>query len=457
MAKAKKDATGKAITGEDFEGPILNGQPDVILQMLADGASPDTPFRHGMTPLQYLVQRPTKKAAEIAEILIKAGANIEVTHSGSVTPLMRAAKNGIVPLVKVLLASGADPKRKDDTNCTAMFYAADCESSTGAECVRLLLHAGLDPNEKWIHPKAGVMGGTPIVRAGRDAKPDTLRVLIEAGADVNVIGYWSWATALTSAISEKRADNVAVLLEAGADPHLRIPADHPNEAFAGKTAFELAEKMKLKKIVELLEAADSSKRGSTQGTKSGSKSPKPQPADIPSVWKRLEKAVKAVAPEVHRSLLKGAPDANILALEKHLKVELPDELKESYRIHNGQKHGEDGLIPASMMEDEYVLLSLDELKTEWSNWKKLTDDGEFKNSESTPDTGIRNDWWNPGWIPFAWDGGGNSLCVDLAPAKGGTVGQVILMDHESSDRPKIAASLAAFLEDVAADWEEKTE
>jgi len=46
---------------------------------------------------------------------------------------------------------------------------------------------------------------------------------------------------------------------------------------------------------------------------------------------------------------------------------------------------------------------------------------------------------------FASDGGGDSLCLDLAPAEGGTVGQVIAMSHETGDRPVLAKSFAEFL------------
>jgi cell wall assembly regulator SMI1 len=47
---------------------------------------------------------------------------------------------------------------------------------------------------------------------------------------------------------------------------------------------------------------------------------------------------------------------------------------------------------------------------------------------------VRDDWWNPRWIPFTHDGGGNHLCLDLDPAEGGAVGQVISMWHDSGER-----------------------
>jgi cell wall assembly regulator SMI1 len=43
---------------------------------------------------------------------------------------------------------------------------------------------------------------------------------------------------------------------------------------------------------------------------------------------------------------------------------------------------------------------------------------------------IRPVWWHRRWIPFGEDSAGNLCCLDLAPASGGTVGQIIDWDHE---------------------------
>ncbi len=38
---------------------------------------------------------------------------------------------------------------------------------------------------------------------------------------------------------------------------------------------------------------------------------------------------------------------------------------------------------------------------------------------------IINKWWSPSWVPFAMNGGGDLLCIDLSPGKKGIKGQVI--------------------------------
>ena len=64
-----------------------------------------------------------------------------------------------------------------------------------------------------------------------------------------------------------------------------------------------------------------------------------------------------------------------------------------------------------------------------------------------------DEWWRLGWIPFCGDGGGNHLCVDVDPARGGNPGQVISMWHDDGARALIARSLTDFIEILARDAE----
>lgn len=251
-SRVPKKAASK-FAGEAFLEPILKGRPREVEDLLAAGISPNALLESGWTPLQFLVDRRSKKATQIARLLLDAGAKVDARPKWKRTALMMAAENGLAEIVQALLAAGADPKLLDSDNTTALFYAVGCSHPEAADCLRMLLAAGLDPNEKWI-PRPGVLGGTPIVKAAENLTPEALRVLLDAGADPNVIGMFNWATALTSAIGEKKLDNIALLLEAGADPHLPIPATHPDRDLAGKTAIEIAREMKVQKIIELLEA-----------------------------------------------------------------------------------------------------------------------------------------------------------------------------------------------------------
>lgn len=58
---------------------------------------------------------------------------------------------------------------------------------------------------------------------------------------------------------------------------------------------------------------------------------------------------------------------------------------------------------------------------------------------------LRNKFWHSGWLPFAGDGGGNLICIDLDPAPGGRRGQVFYWDSITGPQAPVARSFLAFL------------
>lgn len=73
---------------------------------------------------------------EVADFLIKAGADIEL---GASTPLMEAAQEGHLDLVRYLLESNADVQAQTQTGDTALTYA--CENGH-TDVADLLLQFG---------------------------------------------------------------------------------------------------------------------------------------------------------------------------------------------------------------------------------------------------------------------------------------------------------------------------
>jgi cell wall assembly regulator SMI1 len=282
-----------------------------------------------------------------------------------------------------------------------------------------------------------------LVGAARQGSPQMIEMLAASGADVNEVSRWG--TALILAAHSKRVDTTEALLRVGADPHLRLPADHRN--YPGQSALDVAKKEKASKVVAILEAALSG-RGLTAG-------PPELTDDVPALWKRIDTALKANR-AVKPSLQKPATEAQIAKSEAAIGITFPPALRASYRIHNGQKSEADCLFPEELfgLDGPFSLLSLDEIVNEWQTWKRLLDAGEFKKRKGNPDAGIRSDWWNPNWISFANDGGGDSLCIDLAPARGGAVGQVILHRHDDPSRSKIAGNFRELLPLLADNLEE---
>ncbi len=160
-------------------------------------------------------------------------------------------------------------------------------------------------------------------------------------------------------------------------------------------------------------------------------------------WNRIVAWCERYAPEVLAGLNPGATDAQIAEAEAHLGVAFPDDLRELYRLHDGQNSDS----PSPLPPGEW--LSLMRLCGEWDAWEGLRRDGDFDGSESVPDAGIQSGWWNAGWIPLTYDGGGNHYCADLHPTDAGTVGQIITMWHDEGSRNLVAPSLTAWLEQVA--------
>ena len=164
--------------------------------------------------------------------------------------------------------------------------------------------------------------------------------------------------------------------------------------------------------------------------------------EVEFIWERITTQLKTLAPELHKSLQKGASEKQILKLEKQLGVQLPQDYRRFLTLCNGLK-------PNSEVEFyDGELLSSSEVYRQAKIWKDLLEDGDFEDISSEPDKGIRNDWWNLKWIPFTHDGGGNHLCLDLDPAKGGKVGQVITMWHDSEGREVMYSSFTAWLKHI---------
>ena len=130
-----------------------------------------------------------------------------------------------------------------------------------------------------------------------------------------------------------------------------------------------------------------------------------------------------------------ASDAEIKQLEDCLGFPLPADLVSLLKIHNGQKLETGGLFEGQ------EFLSSHRIIDEWTVWKELLDGDELEDTTSEPEDGIKDDWWNPKWIPFTYNGYGDHYCIDMDPAVGGDEGQIITLWHDGPEREKLAKSL----------------
>lgn len=162
------------------------------------------------------------------------------------------------------------------------------------------------------------------------------------------------------------------------------------------------------------------------------------------IWNSIEQKLKEIAPDILNSLKIGVADEQITKLENIIKAKLPDDFVEFYKVHDGQDLGNGGLIECE------ELLSFERIEDEWKVWKDLLDSQTFQGNDdepytSTPDKGVKNNWWNALWIPITNDGCGNHYCLDLDPTAEGKYGQIIRMWHDDDERKLVANSFKEWI------------
>ncbi len=144
----------------------------------------------------------------------------------------------------------------------------------------------------------------------------------------------------------------------------------------------------------------------------------------------------------------GASDHDFAKLEKVLGFELPNDFKEIYRIHNGAKSDS-----TTLAGEEW--LSIRQIVIDYEMWNELFEAGDFDDEQAEPSSpAIKAEFWfNPKWIPFTTRLNGDGRMIDLDPTEKGTVGQIIYMYHDDTDRKLESISLKDFFEQFATDLE----
>ena len=161
----------------------MKGDADMVRALVRQGADVNAAQTDGMTALHWAALNGDVKTMDI---LLVAGATTEsLTRVGAYTALHLASSRGHAPAVARLLAAGSKPKALTSTGAQAIHLAAQAGS---ADAVRFLIDKGADPNAR-----DNTHGRTPLVFAASQNRIETMRMLIEKGAnsrlETTVIDY----------------------------------------------------------------------------------------------------------------------------------------------------------------------------------------------------------------------------------------------------------------------------
>jgi hypothetical protein len=145
----------------------------------------------------------------LVKLLMDSGANPnEKNRWHSETPLMKAAYNGKFRVVKYLLDNGADIKERDSRGNTALLHAA----WTGhLKVVKELLRRGADINEK------NGRNWNALMQASGEGHYPMVRYLLEKGSPTDEVDREKGATALTLAIHSGSQKLIGLLKSYGAE------------------------------------------------------------------------------------------------------------------------------------------------------------------------------------------------------------------------------------------------
>ena len=182
---------------------IAEGRTDLVLDYVSQGNPPGSKSSDGVSLMQWCAYYGDVSAIKFllskAESLKSLGADLG---------LNAAAFHGHWRLCQFLLENGADANvREPETGETPLHAALSSHRASQNLVVRVLLHAGADPN---IATKAGSetgafmrdvrnRGETPLHRAAAFASEETIQLLLDAGAqidakDANGDSPLSWAS-----------------------------------------------------------------------------------------------------------------------------------------------------------------------------------------------------------------------------------------------------------------------
>jgi len=226
----------------------------------------------GFTPLLYAAR---ENCGGCVDVLLKHGADINLPDPDGVTPLHVAIMNSNWDLAKQLIEAGADVDQWDIYGEAPLFAAIgrysrreaarasiDPPNATeGMDVIRLLLEHGANPNMQLFFRPANVngstntRGSTPLIRAANAGDLDLVKLLMQHGADAKIYmadRQTPIHAVLAGRAGEKQAlEIIKVLHDAGTDVNVVALVNHREEVRGG-SALHFAVRKRYKEVMRQL-------------------------------------------------------------------------------------------------------------------------------------------------------------------------------------------------------------
>jgi len=152
---------------------VRGGHGDIVRLLLDKGANFNTvDAKHGLAALHWAVYHNQQAAVQT---LIDKGARPDLKDKRGLTPLVMAAHYA-KPEIVALLLDGTPPEEQEAAKKSLLLVAA---SAGRTDTVRLLVEKGADVNARTDN------GQTALMLAARAGKKDTVKLLLEKGADAD--------------------------------------------------------------------------------------------------------------------------------------------------------------------------------------------------------------------------------------------------------------------------------
>ncbi len=217
---------GADVNSESSEGAtplifaVANDRLNAVKVLLNYDADPNKVTADGQTPLLIAIKTENQKVyqglqleniginhhyLEIAEALIRAGADIDFQDKSGVTPINYSSIYGLISFVDLLIYYGADINKKANDGSSPLMSAA---WSGYPDIEDLLIRNGANIEAR------DNLGFTPFLIAGQNGDTLSLGLLIKNGVDIYEKNLYGW-NALCLSIKSDQKDATLYLLNKG--------------------------------------------------------------------------------------------------------------------------------------------------------------------------------------------------------------------------------------------------